>query len=115
VLAGMREMKGNFNGTEEPVATLSQVAEVPVSDQNPPLLVAKLSERLYVPTALFYSNRPIGWIRSVGELAKATEKNRRQDILLATADVEQLKKIYDIDIYANEGELAYAGIQKRDR
>lgn len=115
VLAGMREMKGNFNGTEEAVATLSQVAEVPVSDQNPPLLVAKLSERLYVPTPLFYSNRPIGWIRSVGELAKATEKNRRQDILLATADVEQLKKIYDIDIYANEGELAYAGIQKRDK
>jgi 4-amino-4-deoxy-L-arabinose transferase-like glycosyltransferase len=113
VIAGLREIKGNFNGYEDPVATLSQVAEVPVNSQNPPLLVAKLSERLYIPTPLFYSNRPIGWIRSVADLARATQTDRRQDILLATADVEQLKTTYDIDVYANKGDLIYAGIQKR--
>ncbi len=111
--AGLREIKGSFHGYQEPVATLSQVAEVPVSPENPPLLVAKLSERLYIPTPLFYSNRPIDWIRSVGDLAKATETNRRQDILLATADIKRLRTTYDIDVYANKGDLTYAGIQKR--
>jgi 4-amino-4-deoxy-L-arabinose transferase-like glycosyltransferase len=112
VVAGLREIKGSFHGYQEPVATLSQAAEVPVSPQNPRLLVAQFSERLYVPTPLFYSNRPISWIRSIGELAKATERDRKQDILLATADIERLKTAYDIDIYAKEGALTYAGIQK---
>jgi 4-amino-4-deoxy-L-arabinose transferase-like glycosyltransferase len=117
VLAGFREIRGSFIGHEDPVATLSQAAEVAEatadSQNTPRLIVAQLSERLYVPTPLFYSNRPINWIRSVGELAKATEPNRRQDILLATADIERLKNSYDIDIYAKKGELTYAGIQKR--
>jgi hypothetical protein len=114
-MAGVREIKGTFHGYEKPVATLSQVAEVPASAENPPLLVAKLSERLYVPTPLFYSNRPIDWINSVGELAKATDIYHRQDILLATADINRLKAAYDIYVYANKGDLTYAGIQKRNK
>ncbi|MEN8447339.1 MAG: hypothetical protein ABG776_20265, partial [Cyanobacteria bacterium J06555_13] len=118
IVAGVREIKGSYHGYARPVAMLSQAAEVPVTAENPPkdmpLLVAKLSERLYTPTPLFYSNRPIAWVRSADDLAAATETGRKQDILLATTDIQDLSARYDIDVYAKEGALTYAGIRKRE-
>ncbi|MEL7226860.1 MAG: hypothetical protein AAGL17_18995 [Cyanobacteria bacterium J06576_12] len=118
VIAGMREIKGIYHGGARPVATLSQAAEVPAAvgenAQKPPaLVVAMLSERLYMPTALFYSNRPIDWVRSPQALAAATSTTHKRDILLATADIQMLQPQYDIDIYARDGALTYAGIQQR--
>ncbi|MGB7251432.1 MAG: glycosyltransferase family 39 protein [Phormidesmis sp.] len=115
LVAGVREIKGIYQGYERPVETLSHAAEVPVSDQMPPLLVAKLSQRLYMPAPMFYSNRPIAWVRSPDDLANATDTERKQDILLATEDVQQLQSSYDIDVYAKKGKLTYAGIRRRDR
>ncbi|MEM9948993.1 MAG: glycosyltransferase family 39 protein [Cyanobacteria bacterium P01_D01_bin.36] len=118
VIAGMREIKGIYHGGARPVARLSQAAEVPAAvgenAQKPPaLVVAMLSERLYMPTALFYSNRPIDWVRSPQALAAATSTTHKRDILLATADIQMLQPQYDIDIYARDGALIYAGIQQR--
>lgn len=118
LVAGVREIKGIYHAFQRPVATLSQAAEVSVDAPFPakklPLLVARLSERLYTPTAMFYSNRPIAWVRSAGDLAAATDTMRKQDILLAAADLDALTPEYDIDVYAKDGKLVYAGIQKRD-
>ena len=118
VIAGVREIKGIYHGGQRPVAALSQAAEVPVAAgdnvQKPPaLVVAMLSERLYMPTAMFYSNRPIDWVRSPQDLSAATDTTQKRDILLATADIQALQPKYDIDVYARDGGLTYAGIKKR--
>ena len=116
LLAGIREINGSYHGYERPVAALSQAAEVPAAPQNPPpLLVAKLSERIYTPTPLFYSNRPIAWAQSDRELARLTTTQQKQDILLAAKDIKALSRRYDIDVYAEKGALVYGGIQKRSR
>lgn len=117
-IAGLREIKGLYHGYKRPMAVLAHSAEVLKRPEESPLLVAKLSQRLYMPAAMFYSNRPIAWVRSPEDLADYfagdIEPDSKQDILLATDDITALAVDYSIEPNRQEGPLTYATIQKRD-
>lgn len=112
LVAGLREIKGEYQGFTRPVAKLATVAATEPSADNAPLLVAKLSANIYVPTPLFYSNRPIAWARTPEEIAELTT-DQAQDILLGTKDIESLSKNYSINVLDSTGKFTYAKIKKQ--
>ncbi|MEO0759366.1 MAG: glycosyltransferase family 39 protein [Cyanobacteria bacterium J06648_16] len=109
LLSGVREIRGLYKGHPDPVASLAQSAQNAVNPNNPPLAVVSLSERIYVPTALFYSNRPIYWVRSVADLASFSGR----EAILAEADLDVLSDHYRFQTIARDQNLIYAKIAEQ--
>ncbi len=110
ITAGLREVRGLYYGHGfRPEAKLAQIASQPYSPENSPIVVVKIAEPIYVPAILFYSNRPVSWVREIDELNKL-ELSKDQDIILAKADIGILPNQYSIDIFEEAGEFAYGKI-----
>lgn len=109
VLAGVREIRGLYLEVPSPVAALAESASQSANPNNEELIVVSLSEDLYMPTALFYSNRPIRWVRSVNDLETVTEG----EAVLAEEDIELLSRQYEFQVFSKADDLAYGKISKR--
>ncbi|NJM97540.1 MAG: glycosyltransferase family 39 protein [Phormidesmis sp. RL_2_1] len=111
-LSGLREIRGLYLAVNDPVPQLAKQAgqAVPADGKSSErLIVVKLSENLYVPTAMFYSNRPIYWVRDVKELDAIASG----DAILAKKDIELLSPQYEIEVLSEAQKLAYAKITRR--
>ncbi len=109
VLSGLREIRGLYLGNNDPVVILAKSAGQVANPNQQSLIVVSLTERLYVPTAMFYSDRPIYWVRSIEELETAPG----QDAILAKEDIKLLDAQYKFEILSEAQKLAYAKITKR--
>lgn len=114
-LSGLREIRGLYLAVNDPVPALARQASERITglEKNPaepqPLVVISLSEKLFVPTAMFYSDRPVYWVRAIDEL----EEIAAGDAILAKADLKQLSPSYDIQILSEAQKLVYATITRR--
>lgn len=114
-LSGLREIRGLYLAVNDPVPELARQASERITSTEAnsvkpePLVVISLSEKLFMPTAMFYSDRPVYWVRTMAEL----EKIAAGDAILAKADFKQLSPLYDIQVLSEAQKLAYATITRR--
>lgn len=108
-LAGIREVRGLYYGKQRDIAKISQIAGRSHQDQKKPLIAAKLTESINMPTTLFYSNRPIVWVRNEQDLNKYITVT--DEIIMGKKDVENLSKNFEIQELSHSGKLIYAQIK----
>ena len=111
LLSGIREIRGLYPSRQESVAKLASLVSSKNVGSKEPLLVVKLSSNLYRPTALFYSNRPVLWVKEEKELRKLTHQEKREAIL-AQKDILQISQNYEINVLLKSDDLVYAAIKK---
>ena len=107
--AGLREIRGLYRGNFRSEAKLAATASQSYDSNNAPILVLKLAESIYVPTILFYSNRPVQWITQPEGLTKLQLKDE-QDFISAQEDSNKLSEHYDVTILEESGKLVYGTI-----
>lgn len=112
VFSGIREVRGLYTARVTPLAALAQVAGQGDFSNNKknPLIIAKLSADLNHPSSLFYSNRPIWWVRSAEELKTAVNSDKNHEIIMSKEDFENLSSDYEIQVLAEKASLVYAKI-----
>jgi 4-amino-4-deoxy-L-arabinose transferase-like glycosyltransferase len=109
ITAGLREIRGLYTGGFRPEAKLAQAISLPYNPSNPPVIAVKQAENLYMPTILFYSNRPVHWIREAEDLDRLSEIGIK-DLILARADIEQIPAHYRFKTLKETGKLAYGQV-----
>ena len=114
-LSGLREIRGLYLAVNDPVPALAKQASQRIigSQKNPadlqPLIVISLSEKLFIPTAMFYSDRSVYWVRAIDEL----EAVAVGDAIMAKADLKQLNPLYNIQVLSEAQKLVYATFTRR--
>lgn len=116
VFSGIREVRGLYTARVTPLAALAQVAGQGDFSNNKknPLIIAKLSADLNHPSALFYSNRPIWWVRSAEQLKTAVNTDKNPEIIMSKKDFENLSSDYEIQVLAEKASLVYAKIYPKN-
>lgn len=115
---GLGEVKGLYNGkfrAEAKISQLAAVSDVKNTDSIKPLMVFKLSENLDHPVALFYSNRPVVWIRNPEEIVQHFDKvqDEPQEAILSERDIQNISGQYEVEIIDKVENLAYVKIEAR--
>jgi 4-amino-4-deoxy-L-arabinose transferase-like glycosyltransferase len=113
VLSGIREVRGLYTARVTPLSALAQVAGQQDFGKKTPLIIAKLSADLNHPSASFYSNRPIWWIRSAEELKTAVNNERNHNIIMSKEDFDDLSSDYQIKVLSEKSNLVYATIHPK--
>ena len=108
-LAGIRSVKGLYYGKEQDIAIISRVAGSQEQDRQKPLIAAKLTANINMPTTLFYSHRPILWVRNEQDLNQHIQVTN--DIIMSKNDLEDLGKTFQIHEISRSGKLIYAQIK----
>lgn len=108
-LAGIRGVKGLYYGKQRDIAKIAQIAGIYHQDQKKPLIAAKLTESINMPTTLFYSNRPIVWVRNEQDLNEYITVT--DEIIMGKKDVDNLSKNFQIQELSHSGKLIYAQIK----
>jgi 4-amino-4-deoxy-L-arabinose transferase-like glycosyltransferase len=116
VFSGIREVRGLYTARVTPLAALAQVAGQGDFSNNKknPLIIAKLSADLNHPSALFYSNRPIWWVRSAEQLKTAVNTDKNPEIIMSKKDFNNLSSDYEIQVLAEKASLVYAKIYPKN-
>lgn len=109
-ISGLREIRGLYSLRQTPISKLAIIAK---TDDKSPLIVAKLEERLYMPTPLFYSDRPIFWARDLENLATFVNEDKIHDIIMGKKDIKNLSNNYEIKTLSIENNLVYAKIYSK--
>lgn len=110
ILSGIREVRGLYTARVTPLSALAQVAGQQDLGKKTPLVIAKLSADLNHPSAAFYSNRPIWWVRSTEELKTAVNNEGNHNIIMSKKDFDNLSSDYQIKVLSDKGNLVYATI-----
>lgn len=111
---GAHTIRPLFRGGFTPVARLAQIAGNVRASEREPLLVYHGVERLYKPTPLFYSNRPIEVAWTAADLRTLTLPYASRGILLARKDMPDLAPLYRIHVLHEADALVHAMITSRE-
>lgn len=94
----------------DPVKVLARMARSAQATDREPLVLLGIEEG---PMALFYSDRPVPEVATLGELAPLTKRTGPTRVLLRQTQLAELSARYTVDIQGRADELVYALIQPR--
>jgi hypothetical protein len=113
VLAGLSTLPTvfRFRPSEEVDARAAQLARSDGGSEPEQLIIVS---GMGVPTATFYSNRPVVRVRQADDLEDFTRGRSVSDVIVHREDLRRLRSQYDVEVLGQEQSLIYARIRHQD-